>query len=123
MKAWPVLGQALDRESIALPNPPTGEGRERLWPQAQSKEGASGWGTSLAQSPAAPRIQEWTADVEQHISVTKAVVPPTQRLDEGQYVWLRFEPTCIHFFDVQSEDRVYSSKPAEELECPLPDTE
>ena len=70
-----------------------------------------------------PLGPETVVDLHVGPDYIKAVVPPTQRLDEGQYVWLRFEPTRIHFFDVESEERVYSTKPAEELECPLPDAD
>jgi multiple sugar transport system ATP-binding protein len=70
-----------------------------------------------------PLGAETVVDLQLGPDYIKAVVPPTQRLDEGQHVWLRFEPTRIHFFDVKSEDRVYSTKPAEELECPLPATD
>jgi multiple sugar transport system ATP-binding protein len=48
----------------------------------------------------------------------KAVVPPTQKLEEGAPVWLQFELTRIHFFDSESGDRLYTTGPEEELECP-----
>lgn len=63
--------------------------------------------------------------VELHLAsdLIKAVVPPTQRLDEGEYVWLQFEPSRIHFFDPETGSRLFTTTPDEELECPLPDAD
>ena len=52
----------------------------------------------------------------------KAVVPPNQRLNEGEPVWLQFDLTRIHFFDPDSGDRLYTTGPEEELECPEPES-
>ena len=52
--------------------------------------------------------------------IIKAVVPPTQKLAEGEPVWLQFEPTRIHLFDSESGNRIFTTKPDEELECPMP---
>jgi hypothetical protein len=52
----------------------------------------------------------------------KAVVPPNQRLNEGEPVWLQFDLTRNHFFDPDSGDRLYTTGPEEELECPEPES-
>ena len=65
---------------------------------------------------------EAVVDLHLGTDLIKAVVPPTQRLDEGQAVWLQFDLTRIHFFDPDSGKRLYTTGPEEELECPEPET-
>jgi len=68
-----------------------------------------------------PLGMETVVDLHLGPDLIKAVVPPTQRLDEGERVWLQFEPTPIHFFDPDSGNRLYTTQPDEELECPRPE--
>jgi len=70
-----------------------------------------------------PLGSETVVDLQIGSDYIKAVVPPMQRLDEGQFVWLRFEPSRIHFFDAETGQRIYSTGPDREVECPLPDAE
>ena len=41
--------------------------------------------------------------------IIKAVVPPAQRLDEGQTVWIQFDPDRIHLFDAATGVRRYTT--------------
>jgi len=49
--------------------------------------------------------------------IIKAVVPPAQRLDEGQAVWIQFDPDRIHVFDAASGARRYTTGQTARLEC------
>jgi multiple sugar transport system ATP-binding protein len=49
--------------------------------------------------------------------IIKAVVPPAQHLDEGQAVWIRFDPDRIHFFDAASGVRHYTTGQKARLQC------
>jgi ABC-type sugar transport system ATPase subunit len=60
---------------------------------------------------------ELVVDLQLGTDWIKAIVPPTQKLDEGAPAWLQFEPTRIHFFDADSGSRLYTT-PEEEWECP-----
>jgi len=68
-----------------------------------------------------PLGMETVVDLHLGQDLIKAIVPPTQRLTEGEPVWLQFEPTRIHFFDMESGSRIFTTKPDEELECPMPE--
>ena len=61
---------------------------------------------------------EAVVDLHLGTDLIKAVVPPNQRLGEGEPVWLKFDLTRIHVFDPDSGNRLYTTGPEEELECP-----
>jgi ABC-type sugar transport system ATPase subunit len=63
---------------------------------------------------------ETVVDIFLGTDLIKAVVPPTQRLDEGEPAWLQFDLTRIHFFDPDSGNRLHTTGPEEELDCPEP---
>jgi len=64
-----------------------------------------------------PLGSEIILDLHMGLNLVKAVVPPTQRLAEGQNVWLRFDPDRIHLFDAKSGARLYTTGEAAPLEC------
>jgi multiple sugar transport system ATP-binding protein len=47
----------------------------------------------------------------------KAVVPPTQRLGEGQSVWAKFDMQKVHVFDPDSGVRLFSTCDDARLDC------
>jgi ABC-type sugar transport system ATPase subunit len=47
----------------------------------------------------------------------KAVVPPTQRLEERRHVWLNIDPDRIHLFDARTGLRIYTTGQAETFAC------
>jgi multiple sugar transport system ATP-binding protein len=64
-----------------------------------------------------PLGAETILDLRMGPDLIKAVMPPTQRLEERQYVWLTFETSRVHIFDPVSGVRLYSTGQAEGLEC------
>jgi multiple sugar transport system ATP-binding protein len=46
----------------------------------------------------------------------KAVIPPAKHVAEGAQVWLRLNPERIHLFDTRTEERVYTTGLAAELD-------
>jgi multiple sugar transport system ATP-binding protein len=69
-----------------------------------------------------PLGAETIVDLRVGPDLIKAVVPPTQRLEEGSRVWLNFEASRVHVFDAASGVRLYTTGQAESLEClrPMP---
>jgi ABC-type sugar transport system ATPase subunit len=63
---------------------------------------------------------EIVVDIHLGDDLIKAVVPSTQRLEEGAPIWLQFDLTRIHFFDPDTGARLHTTGPDEELECPEP---
>lgn len=49
--------------------------------------------------------------------IVRAIVPPTQKFNEGEPVWLQFDPSKIHVFDSESGLRIFTSGKAGTLEC------
>jgi multiple sugar transport system ATP-binding protein len=64
-----------------------------------------------------PLGAETILDLRLGPDLIKAVMPPTQRLEERRFVWLTFEATRVHIFDSASGVRLYSTGQAEDLEC------
>ena len=56
-----------------------------------------------------PLGSETIVDIELGPSIIKAVVPPTQYLDEKQDVWLMFNMDKVHIMDVNTGARVYTA--------------
>lgn len=67
-----------------------------------------------------PLGSETILDVELGRDMIKAIVPPTQHLNEKQDVWVAFDTAKIHVMDAQSGARVYTSGPAGALQCVRP---
>lgn len=69
-----------------------------------------------------PLGAETIVDLRVGPDLVKAVVAPTQRLEEGSRVWLNFESSRIHVFDAGTGVRLYTTGQAESLEClrPMP---
>lgn len=67
-----------------------------------------------------PLGSETIVDVELGRDIIKAIVPPTQRLNEKQNIWLAFDMAKIHVMDAESGARVYTSGPAGALQCVRP---
>ena len=64
-----------------------------------------------------PLGAETIVDLRLGPDLIKAVVPPTQRLEERRHVWLTFDPARLHIFDAASGGRLYTTGQAESLEC------
>ena len=64
-----------------------------------------------------PLGSETVVDLDLGPNTIKAIVPADQRLTEGQAVWLRFDPERIHFFDLASGARRYTTGQSARLEC------
>jgi len=64
-----------------------------------------------------PLGAETILDLRLGPDLIKAVMPPTQRLEERRFVWLTFEAPRVHIFDSVSGVRLYSTSQAEDLEC------
>jgi multiple sugar transport system ATP-binding protein len=60
---------------------------------------------------------ETIVDLRLGPDLIKAVVPPTQRLEERGNVWLTFEGSRIHVFDSATGARLYTTGQLGELEC------
>jgi multiple sugar transport system ATP-binding protein len=60
---------------------------------------------------------ETIVDLRLGPDLIKAVVPPTQRLEESRPVWLAFEASRIHLFDSASGARLYTTRQPEDLVC------
>jgi multiple sugar transport system ATP-binding protein len=60
---------------------------------------------------------ETIVDLHLGPDLIKAVVPPTQRLEEGGHVWLAFEGSRIHLFDSATGARLYTTGQLGKLEC------
>ena len=60
---------------------------------------------------------ETIVDLRLGPDLIKAVVPPTQRLEESRPVWLAFEAGRMHLFDSASGARLYSTSQLGELAC------
>jgi multiple sugar transport system ATP-binding protein len=60
---------------------------------------------------------ETVVDLHLGSDLIKAVVPPTQRLDERRHVWLSFDPARIHLFDARTGQRIYTTGQAEPFAC------
>lgn len=56
-----------------------------------------------------PLGSETIVDLQLGTHLIKATEPPTRRLQEEQPVWVTFDTTKLHLFDVASERRLYSS--------------
>jgi len=67
-----------------------------------------------------PLGSETIVDVELGRDIIKAIVPPTQHLNERQDIWVAFDMAKIHVMDAQSGARVYTSGPAGALQCVRP---
>lgn len=63
---------------------------------------------------------ETVVDIYLGTDLIKAVVPPTQKLDEEEPAWLQFDLARIHFFDPDSGMRLHTAGPDEDLDCPEP---
>ena len=57
--------------------------------------------------------------VDLHVGgdLVKAVVPPTQRLEERRHVWLEIDPARTHLFDARTGLRIYTTGQAGQLAC------
>lgn len=64
-----------------------------------------------------PLGAETIVDLQLGSDLIKAVVPPTQRLEERRHVWLTFETARLHIFDAATGSRLYTTGQAENLEC------
>jgi len=64
-----------------------------------------------------PLGSETVVDLLLGPDIIKAVVPPSQKLSEGQPVWIRFDPERIHFFDPASGLRRFTTGQTARLEC------
>jgi multiple sugar transport system ATP-binding protein len=64
-----------------------------------------------------PLGAETIVDLRLGPDLIKAVVPPTQRLEERRHVWLTLDPARLHIFDAASGGRLYTTGQAESLEC------
>lgn len=64
-----------------------------------------------------PLGAETILDLRLGSDLIKAVMPPTQRLEERRFVWLTFETSRLHIFDSASGVRLYSTSQAKDLEC------
>jgi len=69
-----------------------------------------------------PLGSETIVDVELGRDIIKAIVPPTQHLNERQDIWVAFDLAKIHVMDARSGARVYTSGPAGALQCLRPGT-
>ncbi len=56
-----------------------------------------------------PLGSETIVDIELGPSIIKAIVPPTQYLNEKQDVWLEFDMNKVHIMDVNTGQRLYTS--------------
>ncbi len=63
-----------------------------------------------------PLGAETIVDLQLGPDLIKAVVPPTQRLEERRHVWLTLEATRLHIFDAATGARLYTTGQAENLE-------
>jgi multiple sugar transport system ATP-binding protein len=64
-----------------------------------------------------PLGSEIVVDLRLGPHLIKAVVPPTQRLGEGQSVWLKFDAARVHVYDATSGVRLYTTSQAAALDC------
>jgi multiple sugar transport system ATP-binding protein len=60
---------------------------------------------------------ETVVDLLLGTDIIKAVVPAAQQFNEGQAVWLRFDPERIHFFGATSGTRRFTTGQTARLEC------
>ena len=64
-----------------------------------------------------PLGSETIVDVKLGKDMVKAIVPPTQHLDERQEIWTAFDMATVHVMDAQSGARIYTSGEAGALQC------
>lgn len=60
---------------------------------------------------------ETVVDLHLGQDLMKAVVPPTQRLEERGHVWFTIDPERIHLFDPKTGQRLYTTGLSEKLTC------
>lgn len=66
-----------------------------------------------------PLGAETIVDVQLGSQIIKAIVAPTQRLNEKQAIWAVFDMANLHVMDVQTGARIYTSGTDGALECVL----
>ena len=60
---------------------------------------------------------ETVLDVHVGPNIIKVVIPPTQKVSEGQPVWLKMIPDRIHLFSNANTARLYTTGKAAQLDC------
>ena len=78
----------------------------------------SGMDSFLARvSVVEPLGSETIVDLQLDRDIIKAIVPPTQRLNEKQDIWVAFDMAKIHILDAENGARLYTSGQPEALRC------
>jgi multiple sugar transport system ATP-binding protein len=67
-----------------------------------------------------PLGSETIVDVQLGRDIIKAIVPPTQHLNEKQEIWTAFDMARVHVMDTQSGARIYTTGQAGAMQCMLP---
>jgi multiple sugar transport system ATP-binding protein len=78
---------------------------------------ANGCNVPAQVSVVEPLGGETVVDLRMGGDLVKAVVPPTQRLEERRHVWLNFDPERVHLFDARTGQRVYTTGQGEPFAC------
>ena len=78
---------------------------------------ANGFNVPAQVSVVEPLGGETVVDLHLGSDLVKAVVPPTQRLEERRHVWLNIDPARIHLFDARTGQRIYTTGQAEPFAC------
>jgi len=64
-----------------------------------------------------PLGAETIVDLRLGPDLIKAVMPPTQRLEERRFVWLTFDASRVHILEAATGVRLYSTGQSKDLEC------